>query len=233
MGNRISPNQGLNIPDDTSLATQSSTPQRIIGLTGGIGMGKTTISNYLATTHHLPILDADLYARDAVGAGSALVQEIVERYGPHLLQSNGELNRTRLGEIVFSCKTELNWLEKRIHPYVRDRIQTKLAALDLATHPTVVLVIPLLFEARMTDLVTEIWVVQCERSRQVNRLQERDIQGLLTLEQIHDRINSQMPIEEKLRRADIVIDNNATVEHLFHQVDQALQTRSTKHSHHP
>ncbi|MBD1912776.1 MULTISPECIES: dephospho-CoA kinase [unclassified Leptolyngbya] len=203
--------------------------QRVIGLTGGIGMGKTTISNYLATAYQLPILDADIYARDAVAPGSALVQEIGERYGSNVLLPNGDLNRVRLGEIVFSCQTELHWLEKRIHPYVRDRIQSELSGLDPITYPTVVLVIPLLFEARMTDLVTEIWVVQCERSRQINRLQERDTSGLLTLEQIHDRINSQMPIEEKLRRADIIIDNNSTLEALFHNIDQAIHIEISSH----
>jgi len=225
MGNRISSNPGVNAPADHPLEPAPPVPaRRIIGITGGIGMGKTTISNYLAEVHRLPVLDADLYARDAVTTGSALVQEIAERYGPNVLLSNGQLNRVRLGEIVFQCKTELLWLEKRIHPYVRDRIQAELAALDPIHYPTVVVVIPLLFEARMTDLVTEVWVVHCGRSHQVQRIQERDIQRSLTLEQIHDRINSQMPIEEKLRRADVVLENSSTPEALFHQVDQALHS---------
>lgn len=229
MGNLITSDYRIDTPNRMSEQGQANCPsQRIIGLTGGIGMGKTTISNYLATKYHLPILDADIYARDAVAPGSSLVKEIGDRYGSNVLLPNGDLNRARLGEIVFGCRTELHWLEKQIHPYVRDRIQAELATLDPVANPTVVLVVPLLFEARMTDLVTEIWVVQCERSRQVNRIQERDSRGLLTLEQIHDRINSQMPIEEKLRRADIIIDNNSTLEALFHNIDRAIHTKVIK-----
>lgn len=223
MGNSISRDNSIDEPEPQAREADSIlAPRRIIGLTGGIGMGKTTISNYLATHHHLPILDADIYARDAVGPHSSLLLQIVERYGPNVLAPDGELNRGRLGEIVFGCKTELLWLEKQIHPYVYERMQSDLAALDSVAFPTVVLVIPLLFEARMTDLVTEIWVVQCGRSHQVTRLQERDQAAHITLEQIHARIDSQMPIEEKLRRADVVIDNNSTLESLFQQIDHAL-----------
>jgi len=198
--------------------------QRIIGLTGGIGMGKTTVSNYLATAHHLPILDADVYAREAVALGSALLGELASRYGSSLLLSNGELNRVRLGEIVFSSRSELQWLEQQIHPFVRDRMATELKTLDPCTHPTLVIVIPLLFEVRMTDLVTEIWVVHCDRTLQVERLRDRALTSPLTLDQIHARIDSQMPIAKKIRRAHHRIENNDNLEGLFSQIDQALHS---------
>lgn len=203
---------------------------RIIGLTGGIGMGKTTVANYLATAHRLPVLDADIYAREAVSVGSQLLADIASRYGSSVLFPNGALDRTRLGEIVFSNSSELLWLEKQIHPFVRDRIETDLSNLDPSQYPVVVLVIPLLFEARMTDLVNEIWVVYCDRDTQINRLQVRSAttqdnqpSNPLTLDQIHARINSQMPIEEKMRRADHLIENNTTLEQLYEQIDKALQ----------
>ena len=188
--------------------------KRIIGLTGGIGTGKTTISNYLAQHHQLPVLDADIYAREAVQPGSPILSEIFERYGVAVKLPDGTLNRKRLGEIVFNHPTEKQWLEQQIHPYVRDRIQSELNTLIT---PTVVLVIPLLFEAEMTDLVTEIWVVSCSQKQQLQRMIERDC---LSLEQAQARINNQLPLEEKMARADVVLDNSSTLEALLKQVDK-------------
>ena len=193
--------------------------RRIIGLTGGIGTGKTTVSNYLASQYQLPVLDADIYAREAVQPGSRVLEAIKEHYGLDILLPDGKLDRLRLGQIIFSSPPERLWLEQRIHPYVRDRIEIQLQALDAKKYPTVVLVVPLLFEARMTDLVTEIWVVHCDRDRQVERVRSRD--GL-PLEAIQSRINSQMPIEKKIARADVVLDNSSSTEDLLKQVDIAM-----------
>jgi dephospho-CoA kinase len=182
-------------------------------------MGKTTVSNYLANTYHLPVLDADLYAREAVEPGSTVLAEIVERYGSSILLSDGTLDRRRLGDIVFNSLPERLWVEQRIHPFVRDRMETELEKLA-QTHSTVVLVIPLLFEARMTDLVTEIWVVQSQAKQQKERLMQRD---RLNLEQIQVRIDSQMAIEKKVKQADVVIDNSSTLEELYKTIDRAIK----------
>jgi len=189
--------------------------KRIIGLTGGIGCGKTTVSNYLANTHQLPVLDADIYAREAVQLGSPVLSKIAERYAGIQLP-DGTLNRKRLGEIVFSNPTERQWLEQQIHPYVQSRFESELNRL---VAPTIVLVIPLLIEAGMTDLVSEIWVVSCSPEQQLQRLIERD---RLSLEQAQYRLNSQLPIEEKIARADVVLNNSSTREALLKQVDLAL-----------
>jgi dephospho-CoA kinase len=162
--------------------------ERIIGLTGGVGMGKTTISNYLASHYQLPILDADIYARQAVEPGSAVLQEIIERYGSSILLPDGTVDRVRLGEIVFNNPSEKLWLEQRIHPFVRDRMEAELRTLAARSVPVVVLVIPLLFEARMTDLVTEVWVVVCPPKQQIERLQQRDRLDLTQRAQCH-RLN--------------------------------------------
>lgn len=191
-------------------------PSRIIGLTGGIGTGKTTVSNYLATNYHLPVLDADIYARVAVRLGSPVLKVIAERYGSDILLPDGTLNRQRLGQIIFSSEDERRWLEQQIHPYVRKRF---VEAINGLTTQTVVLVVPLLFEAGMTDLVTEIWVVRCLEQQQIERLMQRN---QLTLEQARARINSQMPIKEKAARANIVLDNSSIPEVLFEQVDAAF-----------
>lgn len=188
--------------------------KRIIGLTGGIGTGKTTISNYLAQHHQLPVLDADIYAREAVQPGSPILSEIFERYGVAVKLPDATLNRKGLGDIIFNHPDEKQWLEQQIHPYVRDRIQSEL---DTIIAPTLVLVIPLLFEAEMTDLVTEIWVVSCSPEQQLQRMMERD---QLSLEQAQARINNQLPLEEKMARADVVLNNSSTLEALLQQVDK-------------
>ncbi|MEQ8753789.1 MAG: dephospho-CoA kinase [Coleofasciculus sp. G1-WW12-02] len=195
---------------------------RIIGLTGGIGTGKTTVSNYLADTYQLPILDADIYARDAVQPGSPILNRIIARYGSDVQLPDGTLNRKRLGEIVFPHPGERQWLEQQIHPYVRDRIKSQVNTLE---SPTVVLVIPLLFEANMTDLVTEIWVVHCPQEQQIQRIRERD---RLSVEQTQSRLDSQLPLAEKVARADVVLDNSSTRKFLLQQVDQALARNGNK-----
>ncbi|MEQ9370685.1 MAG: dephospho-CoA kinase [Coleofasciculus chthonoplastes F3-SA18-01] len=196
--------------------------KRIIGLTGGIGTGKTTVSNYLADIYQLPILDADIYARDAVQPGSSVLNRIIARYGSDMQLADGTLNRKRLGEIVFPNPKERQWLEQQIHPYVRDRIKSQLNILE---SPTVVVVIPLLFEANMTDLVTEIWVVRCSEEQQIQRIRERD---RLSLKQAQSRLNSQLPLAEKVARADMVLDNSYTRDSLLQQVDQALARNGNK-----
>ena len=191
--------------------------RRLIGLTGGIATGKTTVSNYLSQQYQLPILDADVYAREAVAKNSLIFKTIAERYGNRILLSDGALNRSALGEIVFNDFTEKKWLESQIHPYVRDRFETELKRLN---NSTIILDIPLLFEANLTDTVTEIWVVSCDRSLQIARLLQRN--GLTT-EQAIARIDSQFPLADKVAAADVVLDNNGSCDRLFVSVDRAVK----------
>ncbi|WP_375514665.1 dephospho-CoA kinase [uncultured Nostoc sp.] len=194
--------------------------KRIIGLTGGIATGKTIVTNYLASAYNLPILDADIYAREAVSLGSPILGAIAQRYGEQILLPDGSLNRQKLGEIIFNRQDERNWIDNLIHPDVRDRF---LKAIALSSSQTLMLVVPLLFEAGMTDLVTEIWVVRCSQDQQLQRLIQRNH---LNREQARARINSQLSIEEKVAHADVVLDNSSTLEVLLEQVDVALKTTS-------
>ena len=192
--------------------------KRLIGLTGGIATGKTTVSNYLAQKYHLPILDADIYAREAVATGSSILKNIFKRYGDRV-KINNSLDRTALGEIIFNDPLEKQWLENQIHPFVRDRFDRELKHLD---KPTIVLSIPLLFEAELTDIVTEIWVVTCDRELQIARLQHR---SSLTPEQALTRINNQLPLVQKVASADVVINNNGSLKSLYNQIDLAVQLK--------
>ena len=190
--------------------------KRLIGLTGGIATGKTTVSSYLAEKYHLPVLDADIYAKEAVTKDSPILQSIFAHYGEQVKLPDANLDRTALGEIIFNNPSEKQWLEAQIHPFVRDRFTQEL---QRTTSDTVVLAIPLLFEAQLTDMVTEIWVVSCDRSLQIARLQQRN--GL-TSQQAQTRIDNQLPLAEKVPLADVVLDNNADLPHLYTQIDLAL-----------
>lgn len=197
--------------------SRANSKKRIIGLTGSIATGKTTVSNYLAEKYNLPVVDADILAREAVAAGSPILEKIANRY-TEILLADGSLNRPKLGSIIFSNSDERRWVESQIHPYVHQRFIESIAN---ETQPTLVLAIPLLFEAKMTDLVTEIWVVYCNPETQIQRLMQRDN---LSQEQAESRIKSQISLEEKCAQADIVLDNSSTLENLLKQVDIALNS---------
>jgi len=192
--------------------------QRRIGLTGGIATGKTTVAQWLIEAG-IPVLDADSYAREAVQPGTDILARIVDRYGPQILQANGHLDRQQLGNRVFQDAHERQWLEQQIHPYVRDRFLMALTTTHAAT-PTLTLVIPLLFEAQMTDLVTEVWVVTCSLAQQQDRLMHRN---QLSPEQALARMQSQMDLAAKVAQADVVLDNTGTREGLWEQVQQAIE----------
>lgn len=191
--------------------------RRIIGLTGGIATGKSTVSDYLASQYNLPVLDADVYSRQAVEKGGEILGAITHRYGPSILNPDGTLNRPALGNIVFTNLGEKQWVEQQIHPYVR----TQFSQVTAAYPPTQTLIyaIPLLFEANLTHLTTEIWVVACSPEQQCQRLMARNN---LTLDQAHSRVDAQMPLSEKCTRADYVLDNSGFREQLYKQIDSLL-----------
>lgn len=196
--------------------------QRIIGLTGGIATGKSTVSRYLGQCYGLPVLDADEYARQAVVPESPIFQAIVHRYGAGMVQPDGTLDRSRLGRLIFQDADEKRWLEQQIHPIVRQCFRDAMARLQHC--PIVVHSIPLLFEANLVDQVSEIWVVTCSEAQQCQRLMARN---QLSRADAIARIQSQMPLLAKAARADVVLDNSTTVAALYSQVDQALQAHSS------
>jgi dephospho-CoA kinase len=189
--------------------------QRIIGITGGIATGKTTVSDYLHHSYGLPILDADLYAREAL-TGDRLAK-LRDRYGKIILDDQGNLDRRKLGAIVFESASDRQWLEALIHPYVQECLITEA---DRLSPSTVVMVIPLIFEAKMQNLVTEIWAIACDPQQQLQRLIERNH---LSKSEALQRISSQMSQSEKAELADVVIINSDNTEQLFLQVDNAMQ----------
>lgn len=188
--------------------------QRIIGLTGGIATGKTTVADYLATTYQLPILDADVFAREAVAVGSPILTTLVQRYGDGILQVDGALNRRQLGTIIFNQPVEKHWVEQQIHPFVRRRFAQ--VHHEYSPEQTLVYAIPLLFEAKLTHLVTEIWVVTCSTQQQQQRLIARNT---LSKAEAESRIRNQLPLSKKVTWADQVLDNSGDITALYRQID--------------
>jgi len=199
---------------------------RHIGLTGGIATGKSTVARLLSERHGIPVLDADCFAREALAPGSEATQAVFRRYGATVgagpsSEDGPCLDRAALARIVFADSGERRWLEQLVHPMVRDRFAAELQA--LAGAPVVVLMIPLLFEAGLEPLCSEIWVVDCgSEEEQLCRLQARD--GIPTPEALA-RLKAQWPMAAKRVRADVVIHNCGPEANLIAQVDGALATR--------
>ncbi len=191
--------------------------QRRIGLTGSIASGKSSAGRLLAA-RGLPVLDADLFAREALAPGTAGARAVLARYGPAVQGPESDsIDRAALGRIVFHDSSERRWLEQLVHPLVRDRFDAELER--LATEPAVVLMIPLLFEAGLEPLCSEIWLVDCDESQQRQRLMARD---QLSAEDAEARIAAQWPLARKRPLADGLLDNRGTPEALAEQVQRLV-----------
>ena len=187
---------------------------RVIGLTGGIASGKTSVAAFLERLG-AAVVDADLLAREVVEPGEKALDKIVAAFGSGVLNGDGSLNRAALAEIVFSDPAARRTLEAITHPAIRARAEEKLAALREQGVPAVFYVAPLLIEAGNSHRVDEIWVVYLDRESQLARLMARDS---LDRDAALKRIASQMPMEEKKKLGRIVIDNSGTREELEAQV---------------
>ena len=208
-------------------------PQRRIGLTGGIATGKSSAGHWLATVAGLPVLDADLYAREALAPGSLGAKAVLERYGAAVLDHPGAIpgagvaplavKRSALGRIVFNDPAERLWLEQLVHPLVRARFDQELAA--GADAPVLVLMVPLLFEAGLTGLCSEVWLVDCDEDQQLQRLIARDH---CSEAEARARIAAQWPLEQKRPLADCLLNNSGSPVELVRQLAIALAMHSDK-----
>lgn len=185
--------------------------QRRIGLTGGIASGKSSVGKLLAA-RGWPVLDGDQLARDVLTAGSSATAAVLERHPGVRLEDN-TVDRAALGQIVFHDAAERAWLNGLIHPEVRRRLERDLQHHAMAT--TVVLMIPLLFEAGLTDLCSEIWLVDCDEQQQLERLMRRNH---LSREDAQARMAAQWPLSRKRPLADVLINNRGTEHQLNDQL---------------
>ena len=181
--------------------------QRRIGITGGIASGKTIIGDFLFQAKQWPILDADLYAHEALSPKSPISKKVLLKYGSKIIENTSKndqiINRKALAKIVFQNDVEKKWLEEIIHPFVNKRIEEELE--KLKSNSVVILIIPLLFEKNYTNLCSEICYIDCSKAKQIERLQSRDN---FSIEEATQRIDAQWENSFKKQFADHIITNS-------------------------
>ena len=191
----------------------------IIGLTGGIGTGKSTVSKILRDAG-FPIVDADVVAREVVEPGTHTLENIKLTFGPDIIK-NGMLDRHKLGDIVFSNKAELTRLNAIMQPVINSAMTDKIAFWRSQKVPVLIIDVPLLFERgyENNDYIDKVVVVTTNSQTQIDRLKARDN---LDDTKAKNRINSQMPLADKIARADYVLDNNGDQAFLEKQIKNLM-----------
>ncbi|MFG6148302.1 dephospho-CoA kinase [Halobacillus sp. B23F22_1] len=190
----------------------------IIGLTGSIATGKSTISK-MFDSFNIPVVDADVISREVVEIGRPAYQKIVDRFGEKVLHEDQTLNRKQLGSIVFKDETKRKQLNEIVHPEVRKQMLEQRDGYLNKGEKAVVLDIPLLFESDLAHFADRTLVVYVDEETQLKRLMDRDRSSK---EDALERIRSQIPIQEKAERADEVIDNSGTIEESYQQLKRIL-----------
>lgn len=188
----------------------------ILGITGGIGSGKTAVTREFEKLG-INVIDADIAARTVVAIGSKGLKQIQQHFGDEILLSDGNLNRAKLREIIFQNTNEKKWLEQLTHPLIREEI---IQGLQNSSSPYTILVSPLLIESGQFKLVDRVLVVDVPVELQLQRTCERDNNPQAQVEAI---IASQLDRDKRLSYADDIITNNQTLEHLAQQVAQLNQ----------
>ena len=193
----------------------------VLGLTGGIASGKSTVSNFFKDKQ-IPVVDADIVAREVMRAGQPVVHEIEEIFGKDYILENGEVDRPKLGKAIFTYDSKRKKLNEIVQGEIRKEIERQREGLLAEKHPLIVLDIPLLYEGAYEESVDTVMVVYVDSDTQFERLLKRNED--LSEEDARNRIASQMSLDEKAQRADILIDNNDTLEKTIQQVEEWLFT---------
>ncbi|MCA1318666.1 dephospho-CoA kinase [Bacillus tianshenii] len=191
----------------------------IIGLTGGIASGKSTVAAMLKE-YGLPIVDADVVARQVVEVGEETYNKLVSVFGQEILQEDKSLDRVKLGKLIFENKEKRERLNSIMHPSIRNRMKEETREYQEKGHRSVVMDIPLLFESKLTHLVEKTLLVYVDEAVQLERLMKRNS---LSKEDAMARITSQMPLREKVDLADEVIQNNGSLEETKEQLHAILK----------
>jgi len=192
---------------------------KVIGLTGGIGSGKSTVSGFLAELGAV-IIDADKVGREALKPSTEVWREVVAAFGRQILTPGGNINRKKLGEIVFRNSESLSRLNQIMHPRMYDMVKAQLEGYRKQGAGVVVLEAPVLIEANWTSLVDEVWVTVATESTVLRRLKENF--GLSEPESLA-RIHSQLPSEERVKHADVIIDTDCDLDELKAKVKELWQ----------
>ena len=189
---------------------------KVIGLTGGIGSGKSTVSRFLADLGAF-VIDADKVGHEAFKPGSETWWEVVEAFGRQILTPGGDIDRKKLSEIVFGDAELLARLNRIMHPRMYDMVKAQLEEYQQGGINVVVLEAPLLLEAGWTSLVNEVWVTVAAEATVLRRLQQR---VRLDKEELMARIHSQLSVEERIKCADMVINTDCKLDEVRARVQE-------------
>ncbi len=187
---------------------------KIVSLTGGIGTGKSTVVDIFKSLGAL-VIDSDVIARSYLSKDAAGYTMVVNRYGRDILDTNSEIQRQKLAEIIFKDAAERKWLESLIHPYVFEQIGHQIGR-SMDKEGIMIVDIPLLFEADAEAWLRPVILVTCDRNVQIQRIQKRN--PAMSYEHILQRMRAQMPIEQKQKSSDFIIDNSNNIEITTQQV---------------
>lgn len=183
-----------------------------VGLTGGIGSGKTSVSDIFETIG-VAVIDTDIIAHQLVNNDQSILQEIVNAFGNDVLDLNGQLNRKRLAQIIFKRKENKQQLERILHPRIKNAVIAKLEVLASGQNPPgyAIIVVPLLIEVNYGDIIDRTLVVIADENKRIERILQRDNRSLSEIRSI---IANQVNDEKRLQEADDVIENNSNIENL-------------------
>lgn len=210
-------------------ATQGASPKRplIIGLTGGIASGKSTVSRYLNERHQIPITDTDVIARELVEVGNPTLTEIMAHFGADIRDEQGALKRRQLRDIISQNPDERAWLNGLMHPKIYDEVMAQVKQHSALPHPYIIIVIPLLSsDSPYLNLLSAVWVVDCEEERQKQHLIARDQMSATIAQQL---IDAQPSRKERLALATAIIENDGTTDALLDKTEQLHQSLINNH----
>jgi dephospho-CoA kinase len=192
----------------------------VVGLTGGYASGKSEVAKILRDLD-IPVIDADEISREILAVGTPAWNDVKDTFGDDVFYRDGTLNRKRLGRIVFSDQFRREELESITHPRIIEVIRRRLNELRDMQAALVVIDAPLLIETGLTSMVDSVWVVYAKEDTQIGRAMVRD---RLSQREAELRVRSQMPLDDKVKWADIIIDNTGTIEDTREQVLNAVKT---------
>ena len=194
--------------------------KKIIGLTGAIGSGKSTVSNYLKEKGAM-IIDADKVARQVVAKGEPALNQVVHVFGKDILNTNGNLDRRALGRIVFANEEKRHCLNQLLHPYILKEIEKLLVQFKQNPHLKIsVIDAALLFETGLDQQTNQVWYVEADPAVRTNRIMERD--GISRIE-AEQRISAQPGQDANKGKSHVVLDNNGSINHLKKQIDHYMR----------
>ncbi|MBP5654018.1 MAG: dephospho-CoA kinase [Clostridiales bacterium] len=191
----------------------------IVGITGGIGSGKTTVSKYLEDKG-LAVLDADKISGEVTAAGGSAVEEVAEVFGPKAVDADGAMNRKYISDIVFNDRMKLDLLSSIVHKHVFEEMDKRIAEETEKNTKCIVLDVPIPVR-KFTEMADQVWVVTCDTDIRIRRLIDRG----LSLEEAQRRIAMQLTDDEYADLGDYKIDNSGTQEETYAQIDELIKSQ--------